>query len=57
MATEKRRFMVSLTDAQMTQLEQLSKELGFTKSAIIALALEEWAEARRKKAASESRSD
>jgi len=40
--TKKRRVQVSFTEQQIEQLERLSKEKGFTKSAILALALEEY---------------
>ena len=40
--TKKRRVQVSFTERQIEQLERLSKEKGFTKSAILALALEEY---------------
>ena len=40
MATQKKRLQISLTDEQFAILEKLSKEKGFTKSAILALALE-----------------
>lgn len=38
----KTRLQISLTDKQIEQLEKLAKEKGFTKSAILALALEEY---------------
>lgn len=39
---KKRRVQVSFTERQIEVLERLSKEKGFTKSAILALALEEY---------------
>ncbi|GGB13386.1 ribbon-helix-helix protein, CopG family [Macrococcus hajekii] len=42
MATEKKRIMISLTEEQNNELEKMAKERGFSKSAIIALALEEY---------------
>lgn len=39
---EKKRLMISLTVEQSEVLEKMAKEKGFTKSAIIALALEEY---------------
>lgn len=38
----KQRIQVSFTEKQVEELERLSKEKGFTKSAILALALEEY---------------
>lgn len=38
----KTRLQISLTDKQIEELEKLAKEKGFTKSAILALALEEY---------------
>lgn len=38
----KKRIMISLTEKQNDELEKLAKEKGFSKSAIIALALEEY---------------
>ena len=35
-------MQISLTDNQIDILDKLSKEKGFTKSAIVALALEEY---------------
>lgn len=39
---KKTRLQISLTDKQIEELEKLAKEKGFTKSAILALALEEY---------------
>lgn len=39
---EKKRVMVSLTKKQVEILDNLAKEKGFSKSTIIALALEEY---------------
>lgn len=39
---QKNRLQISLTDKQIEQLEKIAKEKGFTKSAIIALAIEEY---------------
>lgn len=38
----KTRLQISFTDKQIEELEKLAKEKGFTKSAILALALEEY---------------
>lgn len=38
----KTRLQISLTDKQIEELEKLAKEKGFTKSAILVLALEEY---------------
>ncbi|HBI1493636.1 TPA: ribbon-helix-helix protein, CopG family, partial [Staphylococcus aureus] len=38
----KTRLQISLTDKQIEELEKLATEKGFTKSAILALALEEY---------------
>lgn len=40
--TKKRRLQISLTEKQFELLEGLAKEKGFSKSAILALALEEY---------------
>jgi DNA-binding MarR family transcriptional regulator len=40
--TKKRRVQVSLTERQIDLLEELAREKGFTKSAILALALEDY---------------
>lgn len=40
--TKKRRVQVSLTERQIELLEELASEKGFTKSAILALALEDY---------------
>ena len=40
--TTKKRSQVSLTEKQYLNLENISKEKGFSKSAILALALEEY---------------
>lgn len=42
MATNKKRITVSLTEDQYSTLETLAKEKGFSKSAILALALEDY---------------
>ena len=44
---EKRRVTVSLTNKQVELLSDLAKEKGFSKSAIIALALEEYEKEER----------
>jgi len=41
-ADDKKRIMISLTEKQNDELEKLAKEKGFSKSAIIVLALEEY---------------
>lgn len=48
---EKKRIMISLTVEQNERLERMAKEKGFTKSAIVALSLEEYSrkELERKK--------
>lgn len=38
----KKRVQISLTDKQIEELNKLAKEKGFTKSAIVALAIEEY---------------
>ncbi|WP_285013990.1 CopG family transcriptional regulator [Lactococcus garvieae] len=43
MPTDKKRITVSLTEKQNYDLEKFAKEKGFSKSAILALALEEYA--------------
>lgn len=43
MATKKQRLQVSLTEKQLEMLTRLAKEKGFSKSAILVLALEEFA--------------
>ena len=40
---KKKRMQISLTDEQFQMLESLAKEKGFSKSAIVALAIEEYA--------------
>lgn len=40
--TNKKRVQISLTKEQYSNLENISKEKGFSKSAILALALEEY---------------
>lgn len=42
MVTDKKRITVSLTETQYSILENFAKEKGFSKSAILALALEEY---------------
>ncbi|MFK4842124.1 MULTISPECIES: ribbon-helix-helix protein, CopG family [Lactococcus] len=39
---DKKRITVSLTEDQYSTLEKLAKEKGFSKSAILALALEDY---------------
>lgn len=39
---KKKRIMISLTEEQSKELEKMAKEKGFSKSAIVALALEEY---------------
>lgn len=43
MTTNKKRVSIGLTDEQYKLVEKLSKERGFSKSAIFVLALEEYA--------------
>lgn len=40
--TKKRRLQVSMTEQQYETLEKIAREKGFSKSAILALALEEY---------------
>lgn len=40
--TKKRRLQISLTEKQFELLEKVAKEKGFSKSAILALALEKY---------------
>lgn len=42
MATQKKRLQVSFTEEQYENLLKLAKDKGFSKSAIIVLALEEY---------------
>jgi len=42
MAENKKRVSIGLTDKQYEMVEKLSKEKGFSKSAIFVLALEEY---------------
>ncbi|HDH6617118.1 ribbon-helix-helix protein, CopG family [Mammaliicoccus sciuri] len=42
MATQKKRIQISLTEYQIELLGELAKKKGFSKSAILALALEEY---------------
>ena len=42
MATQKKRIQVSFTDEQVELLDKLAKNKGFSKSALLALALEEY---------------
>lgn len=44
MLVAKKRLQISLTDEQFKILDVLAKEKGFTKSAVIALALEKFKE-------------
>ena len=39
---DKKRITISLTNKQNEELEKLAKEIGFSKSAIVALALEKY---------------
>lgn len=39
---DKKRIMISLTNKQNEELNNLAKDKGFSKSAIVALALEEY---------------
>ncbi len=48
MPTDKKRITVSLTEKQNCDLEKFAKEKGFSKSAILALALEEYAKNQEK---------
>lgn len=47
MATEKKRVQVSFTDEQHEMLVNLAKRKGFSKSAIIVLALEEYLKSQK----------
>lgn len=38
----KKRVQISLTNKQIEELDKIAKEKGFTKSAIVALAIEEY---------------
>lgn len=38
----KKRIMISLTETQNNELEKLAKKRGFSKSAIVALAIDEY---------------
>ena len=40
--TKKKRVMISLTEEQNSELEKLAKTKGFSKSAIVVVALEEY---------------
>lgn len=40
--SQKKRVMISLTEEQNNELEKLAKEKGFSKSAIVVVALEEY---------------
>ena len=40
--SNKKRIMISLTEEQNKELESIAKEKGFTKSAIVAIAIEEY---------------
>lgn len=48
MATQKKRVQISFTDEQYEDLVRLAKSKGFSKSAIIVLALEEYAKQQEK---------
>ena len=47
MATEKKRVQASFTDEQYEMLVNLAKQKGFSKSAIIVLALEEYLKSQK----------
>ena len=47
MATQKKRLQVSFTEEQYENLLKLAKDKGFSKSAIIVLALEEYSKTRK----------
>lgn len=49
MATNKKRVQVSFTDEQHKILVDLAKEKGFSKSAIVVLALEEYLKSQKQK--------
>lgn len=49
MATNKKRVQVSFTDEQHKMLVDLAKEKGFSKSAIVVLALEEYLKSQKQK--------
>lgn len=46
--SEKKRIMISVTEQTKELLEKLAREKGFTKSAIIALALEDYEKGQKK---------
>ena len=48
MATDKKRVQVSFTDEQHQMLVDLAKSKGFSKSAIVVLALEEYLKSKNK---------
>ena len=47
MATQKKRLQVSFTEEQYENLLKLAKDKGFSKSAIIVLALEEYSKNKK----------
>lgn len=47
MATQKKRLQVSFTEEQYENLLKLAKDKGFSKSAIIVLALEEYSKKQK----------
>lgn len=49
MATKKKRVQVSFTDEQHKMLVDLAKQKGFSKSAIVVLALEEYLKSQNQK--------
>lgn len=49
MTTDKKRITVSLTEEQYKNLERFASVKGFSKSAILALALEEYAKVQEEK--------
>ena len=38
----KRRIQISLTDEQLTQIQRVAKEIGVSKSSIIAMSVSDW---------------
>ena len=43
----KRRLQISFTDEQIRELQKVSKEVGVTKSAIVAIAVSDWVKRRK----------
>lgn len=43
----KRRLQISFTDEQIRELQKVSKEVGVTKSAIVAMAVSDWVKRRK----------